>query len=236
MDCRTGWRDARIGRFGPGGREFAEITVKAGKYDRTNTPIIALVDAPVGAKSATLTEVSGKRIAGQLTAPGLRNGDAKGKAELHFVLPALKHDETAKFKAEFSPTAEAKGFVWKQVPDEYAELSFDGKPVVRYMCTKLTDKNRNEAGKIYHHLYDLDGTRYITKGPGGNIPTTVGRSSAISRSLTTAARPTPGMPTAPSRSIPDTWPRKPDRSWAGSRWRSSGRGKTGRRLSRRTAS
>ena len=38
------------------------------------------------------------------------------------------------------------------------------------MCIKLTDKNRNEAGKVYHHLYDPAGTRFITKGPGGLYP------------------------------------------------------------------
>ncbi len=147
-----------------------EVTVKAGKYDRTNTPVTVLINAPADAKSATLTDPAGKKITGQLTAPGLRSGEAKGKTELHFILPSLKQGETLTLKADFSSTAVAKGFAWKMVPDEYAELSRDDKPVVRYMCIKLTDKNRNEAGKVYHHFYDPAGTRLITKGPGGLYP------------------------------------------------------------------
>jgi hypothetical protein len=35
---------------------------------------------------------------------------------------------------------------------------------------KLTDENREEAYKVYHHVYDPSGTRVITKGPGGKYP------------------------------------------------------------------
>ena len=61
-----------------------EITVKAGKYDRLNTPISVLVSVPPDAKSVTLTDPEGKKISGQLTAPGLRSGEDKDKSEAPF--------------------------------------------------------------------------------------------------------------------------------------------------------
>jgi len=151
----------------PAAGESVELTVNAGKHDRTNTPITMLVDAPKSAKTVTLTTADGDNLPAQLTAPGLKNDAAKTKSEIHFVLPALKKGQSLKLAAKFSTDPPAKkGFAWADEPDKFAELSYDSRPVMRYMCLKLTDETREDAFKVYHHLYDPSGKRFVTKGPG----------------------------------------------------------------------
>ena len=142
------------------------LTVSAGKHDRVNTPVTVLVDAPAGAKSVVLADAAGNEIPAQLTAPGLKNDAAEGKSELHFVLPSLNKGQSAELTARFSADRPAKGFAWVDEPDKYEELSYGDRPVMRYMCLKLTDDNREDAFKVYHHLYNPAGTRFVTKGPG----------------------------------------------------------------------
>jgi len=142
------------------------LTVAAGEHDRVNTPVTVSVDAPHGAKSAVLTTPDGSEIAGQLTAAGLNSDAPDGKSELHFILPGLQKGQSIELVARFSADPPAQGFAWREEPDEFAELSYDGRPLMRYMCLKLTDETREDAFKVYHHLYDPAGTRLVTKGPG----------------------------------------------------------------------
>lgn len=146
------------------------LTVNAGEHDRQNTPVCLLVDAPAGAKSVCLADGDGKVIAGQLTARGLQNAGKEGQSELHFVVPKLERGESLKLTAQFSDESAERGFSWKEEAGEYAELSLGERPIVRYICKTLTDENREEAYKVYHHVYDPAGTRFITKGPGGKYP------------------------------------------------------------------
>ena len=150
--------------------ESQELVVDAGKHDRINTPVTVLIDAPQGAKSVTLTDADGNKLPAQLTAPGLRNASAKGKRELHFILPSLKQGASMKLTAGFSTAAAEEAFRWKSTPDESSELRLGERPVLRYVCMKLTDANREEAYKVYHHLYNPAGTELVTKGPGGLYP------------------------------------------------------------------
>jgi len=151
------------------GKSF-DLTVDAGKHDRANLPVCVLVSAAADAKSVTLTDADGNRLPAQLTAPGLLNDSATGKRELHFILPSLKKGQSIKLKAALSDDAPAKGFAWNNVPGEFCELTLGERPVVRYMCKTLSDENREETYKVYHHLYDPAGTRFVTKGPGGKYP------------------------------------------------------------------
>lgn len=151
--------------------ESYELTISAGTHDRLNTPVRVLIPAPSEAKTVRLTGADGERIPAQLTAPGLLRESAKGKRALHFILPSLNKGESLKLSAVVSAgAAPAEGFAWSDSPGEFAELSYQGRPVVRYICKKLTDENREEAYKVYHHLYNPAGTQLITKGPGGKYP------------------------------------------------------------------
>jgi len=144
-----------------------QLSVSAGEHDRVNTPVCVPVDAPAEATSVTLTDVGGNPIPAQLTTPGLLGAGTRGKSELHFILPSLERGESLRMEAAFSTDPPRKGFAWKHVPDEYAELSCGDRPVLRYMCLKLTDDTREDAVKVYHHVYNPAGSRLITKGPGG---------------------------------------------------------------------
>jgi len=109
--------------------ESLELTVKAGKHDRTNAPVRVLVDLPNEVKSVTLTGADGERLPAQLTAPGLLNNSAQGKRELHFILPNLAAGELLKLSATFSDEApKGASFAWQNRAEEYAELSCAGPP------------------------------------------------------------------------------------------------------------
>lgn len=144
-----------------------ELTVHAGEYERARTPVCVLVDVPADGKSVKLVDTDGRQIDAQLTAPGLLNEDAQGKSELHFLSPALEQGESARLTAQFSGEPATEGFSWKKVPGEHAELVYRSRPMIRYMCKTLTDKNFEEAFKVYHHVYNPAGDSFITKGPGG---------------------------------------------------------------------
>ena len=144
-----------------------QLTLHAGQHDRTGTPVCVLVDAPADAKSVKLVDVDGRRIDAQLTAPGLLSQNAQGKLELHFLAPALGQGESVRLTAQFSAKPAAGGFFWKKVPGEHAELAYQNRPVIRYMCKTLTEETHDEAYKVYHHLYNPAGESFITKGPGG---------------------------------------------------------------------
>lgn len=137
----------------PAAGESIELTVAAGQHDRTNTPVCVLVDVPDKVKAVMLTGSEGKQLPGQLTAPGLLNDSAQGKRELHFVLPSLAAGQSATFSAAFSEDAPKEAtFSWQNTPEEYAELSCAGRPVVRYMCQPPDPENVEETCKVFHHL------------------------------------------------------------------------------------
>ncbi|MHC4407206.1 MAG: DUF6807 family protein, partial [Planctomycetota bacterium] len=165
------------------------LTVGAGKHDRVNTPVRVLLEEsqtqanlnPVllgAAKSATLTDGAGDHLAAQVAQPGLLNEAAERQGlvvrELHFIVPELKKGQSLELTAVLSEDPPASGgFAWKPSPPDYAELSFGDRPVLRYMCTPLDNSSpqaREKTYKVFHHLYDPAGTRYVTKGPGGKYP------------------------------------------------------------------
>lgn len=159
-----------------------ELTVPAKDYDRVNTPVCVLLEEsnvqanldPVilgEAKSVCVVDDQGKLLTAQLTGPGLLNEPQNPQAgvvrQVHFILPSLKKGETLRLKATVSSDAPAaSGFAWKDTPGRQAELSFEGRPVIRYVY-----ESREAAGqagdryfRIYHHLFDPTGTRLVTKG------------------------------------------------------------------------
>jgi len=163
-----------------------ELTVDAGDRPRTNVPVRVDVQLPpelAGATTARLEDASGTRLVGQLTPPALMSppspaggGPGQVARELHFVVPQLAAHSTLTLTATIAPSApddDAPGFAWVDTANEHAELSFAGRPVLRYMCAPLDDSSpaaRAATFKVYHHLYDPQGQRLVTKGPGGLFP------------------------------------------------------------------
>ncbi len=162
-----------------------DITVEAGKCDRTHTPVWALLSVREGLKGARnvrLVDAQGRILPAQLADAGPVSvgtsafdlGRIPTFRELHFIIPSLKAGETATFKAHVSlgGPAEVEGFTWKDAAGEHAELSLGSRPVLRYMYKALDDSSkeaREQTYKVFHHLYDPTGRRLVTKGPGGQF-------------------------------------------------------------------
>ncbi len=148
-----------------------EITVDAGRHDRSNTPIRVPL-ASSNARSATVTDAGGRAIAAQVTGAPLLGGAAR---ELVFVAPSLKAGETLSLKAAVSGAEPPRsdGFKWLDQAGDFAELSFGARPVLRYMYKPLDESSkpaRDQTNKIFHHLYDPAGARLVTNGAGGRYP------------------------------------------------------------------
>ena len=86
----------------------------------------------------------------------------------------MKAGETLSFHVTIGDEpSTAPAFVWTDTPKKYNELTFAGRPVLRYMYEPLdesTKERRAETFKVYHHVYDPKGTQLVTKGPGGLFP------------------------------------------------------------------
>ena len=157
-----------------------EVSVAAGKTDRANAPAVIAITLPESlaknAKNVHLTGKDGTKIVGQITAPSLLATPAKAASgstpcELHFIAPPMKAGETQAFQVTIADEpSTAPAFLWTDTPKKYNDLTFAGRPVLRYMYEPMdesTKERRSETFKVYHHVYDPKGTQLVTKGPGG---------------------------------------------------------------------
>src|SRR5690606_18885148 len=70
-------------------------------------------------------------------------------------------------------SAEAPRYRWTIEENNWAELALGERPVMRYMFEPLDESSRerrDETYKVYHHVYDPSGRRFVTKGTGGLFP------------------------------------------------------------------
>src|SRR6185436_8702241 len=98
-----------------GGSLSFELTVAAGRHERSNVPVrVPFSRGHLGQEriaSATLARTNGQFIPAQWTGPGLTSSAA---GELHFILPHLAADESVRLKATLSTQSSASsgGFTW----------------------------------------------------------------------------------------------------------------------------
>ena len=148
-----------------------QLTVFGGDHDARNVvvrvPLEEEIDTPFMAVSG-----ADYNVMGQVTEPGLLS--ASGKRELWFVLPSLAEKEEVKLVAKSISGGEAtRGFGYSGDDGKFMELSYLDRPVLRYMHEALDTSTKERIGetyKVYHHVYDPTGKRYVTKGPGGKFP------------------------------------------------------------------
>jgi hypothetical protein len=157
-----------------------EVTVSAGDYDRTNTPVSVPITLPQGQTDYTAAELTsdGQTLLGQITSPSLVNDsqsrDTQSK-ELWFIMPGLKAKQEKTYQVKLLKQApdSAETFHWTSQGDKYDELSLGQRPVLRYMREPLDTSSKERIGetyKVYHHVYDPQGKQFVTKGPGGLFP------------------------------------------------------------------
>jgi hypothetical protein len=68
--------------------------------------------------------------------------------------------------------AAAEGFKWQDEPGKHLDLTYNGKPALRYMYEALDDstkKRREETMKVYHHVWSPDGETLLTNGAGAKL-------------------------------------------------------------------
>lgn len=148
------------------------FTVEAGPHDRVDTPVIVPITLPTEFAKIGVADVfdgQGKQLIGQITPPRLlaENKEA-GAYELTFMLPALKAGSSAEFSATINDPAKTPREVYRwQTGEEHDDLTFAGRPVLRYMHAPYDPATREQNYKVFHHVYSPDGKQLVTKGPGG---------------------------------------------------------------------
>jgi Methane oxygenase PmoA len=168
-----------------------ELTVRAGKHDRRDTPVCVPLDLPAALANAgvRLADADGHDIAAQITERGLIAAKdklpgasaAQVPRELHFILSRLEPGKVAHLRGALSAptpktgTAPAKTddvFQWHEEPAEQRLLlTYGTRKVLDYVAPRFDDstsKLREQTYKVFHELYDAAGTRLVTKGAGGN--------------------------------------------------------------------
>jgi hypothetical protein len=162
-----------------------ELKVHAGKHNREEVPVrvpLTLPAAQAKPRVVLLEGPDGLKLPAQLTAPGLLTEsapeDGKGtRRELHFIVPSLKAGATLTLKLDLAGSEPGKDarpfFAWHDTPGKFAELRLGTQPVLRYMYQPLDDSSKGSRDltyKVYHHLYDPSGRRFVTNGPSGLYP------------------------------------------------------------------
>ena len=159
-----------------------KFVLSAGAHDRLQTPVRvpvllpkSLLDAP-----AEIIDSDGKRYPAQVTRGALlsvpRPGrDADTPVEIVFLAPPMKAGQMLTLGALVRNEGDVppRTTKWTDTPGQFSELSFTGRPVLRYMHAALdesTKDTRSATFKPYHHVYDPSGKMLLTKGPGGLFP------------------------------------------------------------------
>ena len=151
------------------------LKVEAGEVDRRQTPLVSGVPLPASrivTSEVILTDAAGKIVAAQLAPSRLLNSKNL-YAELHWVLPELKAGESTHFIATIRDRGEGGDQVadlsWKDTPGRHADILRGDRPVVRYMYKAYENDpaKRDLDNKPFHHVFDPDGNRLLTKGTGG---------------------------------------------------------------------
>lgn len=164
------------------------FTVDAGKHERNNLPIrvplvLPLSFADVNKLTTTVVNGDGETLPGQLVEPspisfGDRPEVKEGQVlrDLWFVLPFLPAGKTATFSANIAQEESAavqggQQYTWHDKAADSSELHLGKRPVLRYMHRPLDNSSadtREQTYKVFHHVFDPDdGSRLVTKGPGG---------------------------------------------------------------------
>jgi hypothetical protein len=150
-----------------------EIIVSGNGIVSHNVPVSVPVEAEQANSRFVALSGEGFNIIGQLTKPSVLAEDDE-KSELHFVLPVLGADETVTLYGQTIDSDEVStGFQFHDEAGKYNELKFGDRPVMRYMYEAIDRSSPERIGetyKVFHHVYDPAGSRYVTKGPGGLFP------------------------------------------------------------------
>ena len=152
----------------------AEITVKVTpQADGVNVPVHTPITLTGDLAKATPENIivtikgaDGKSMPGQIV-----DGDA-GK-ELWWIAPSVQASKTVTCTATLtSGKAKRKEtFSFRETPGKHFDVLLNSKPVTRYMCERDTtdDDTKHNTYKVYNHVFDETGEKFLTKGAGGKF-------------------------------------------------------------------
>jgi len=148
------------------------VEVVGAAHNATDTPICAEIQLPAAYRDVAcdqlaviVTEKSGGAVPGQIVA------QADG-CSLYWVAPKIDASSRTVWTATITrKKPQAAVFAWRDTPGNYLDLLLDGHRITRYMYAHdtSTPARLHETYKVFHHVYDSDGT-LLTKGPDGENP------------------------------------------------------------------
>ncbi len=144
------------------------VKISAGTSDRHDTPVFVDLELPDAlAKGYARVDSDGKTTPAQIERLG------SGRARVWWMLANLPAGQTRACTIHVRPAAPAGGapeFQWKDSSGPHGkstDLLFAGRPVLRYVFTPFDRSDIEHTKKPFHHVFDSDGSRLITKGAGG---------------------------------------------------------------------
>lgn len=159
---------------GPAGaRSEVRLLVRGGETDLTEVPVSAEVKLPGSFSYVPAEEMdvslsgtgAGKAVPGQV----VKGPD--GATRLWWVIPSVRASSSTTWTARFSRRTrpDAGGYSWKDEKGKHLDLLLGDTGVTRYMYERdrSTSARAHETYKCYHHVYDVRGQGFITKGPHG---------------------------------------------------------------------
>ena len=146
-------------------------TVSAGVTDRRDTPVFVDLEVPglQDHPQAIASSASG-------AAPTQVEKLGPNKARVWWIVDRLPAGETRTYNIAMNPTTGPKmppSFNWQDSSNadtKSMDLLIEGRRVLRYMHTPFDRNDIEKTKKPFHHVFDPDGSRPITKGAGGLYP------------------------------------------------------------------
>jgi len=140
--------------------------------DGTNVPVSAKIDLPADLANVAPDQiaVTMKPASGPAT-PGQVVQCPHCGTKLVWIVPTAKAGQAQTWTATLAKGAAKGGFSFKDTAGKHLDLLLDGKPVTRYMYERDKSKERNfDTAKVFHHVFNADGSATLTKGTGGQYP------------------------------------------------------------------
>ncbi len=137
------------------------VTVSAGEHGLVATPVAVPWEGPEISEDTTVAVRYGNQVR-----PGQVELAGDGSAYLWFVadIPA---GESRTFEVTVGESPAVPVFGWEEPDGDSTALRLNGTPVLRYVHPEFDPEDVENTMKPFHHVYAPDGSRLITKGPGG---------------------------------------------------------------------
>ncbi len=157
--------------LGAGASEI-EVAVAAGAFDRMDTPVCAEIEL----SAERMKEPICIAAEGKVQPAQIEPADG-GKARVWWIIDKLAKGQSRTYALmPGKAAADGSAFHWKDSSTDKVkskDLLFGDRPVIRYMHTPFDGSSKESIDitrKPYHHVFDPDGSRLITKGEGGLYP------------------------------------------------------------------